>query len=145
MARIETTMGVTEAPMTTIPFLSKVLAASIAYFLLGWLWYSPLLFGPDWKKAMKKMPKRKIDNVPAYSAAFLAILLSVYVLGILLYASRIPTVSGGALIGFVVGLAFVASTLFSESIFTGIPPKLFMINASYRVAGMTIAGAILLA
>jgi hypothetical protein len=129
--------------MNTAAFLTSVLFASVVHFLLGFLWYSPLLFGPDHKKLMKKAPKKKVSPAVAHTVAFITIFIAVYVLAILLYTSRIAGASNGALIGFVVGLAFMATTLFSEALYTSQPPKLFLINVAYRVVGLTLAGAVL--
>jgi hypothetical protein len=124
--------------------LLKVLVAALANFLLGVLWYSPLLFGPEHSKLMKKHKmKMKVDPVAAHATTFLAILLTTYALAILVRVSGASGSTDGAIIGLAVGLAFVATTLLSEALYSGQPSVLFFINASYRVVGLALSGAIL--
>jgi len=126
-------------------FILKVLAATTAYFLLGVLWYSSLLFGPEWSKLVKKTgnKKSKIGAAAAHTVTFFGQLLSCLVMGILIVVLRILGAGDGAFFGMILGLAFVAMTMLSEAVYSGQPSKLYLINASYRVLGFALAGAII--
>jgi hypothetical protein len=125
--------------------LMKILAASAAYFLLGVLWYSGMMFGPEWKKLSKRPGSKKSRTSPlaGHLVTFFGMFLACSVLGVLVVVTRIVGASDGAFLGFVLGLAFTATTMLSEAVYNGQTMTLFLINASYRVLGLTLAGAIL--
>jgi len=68
--------------------LWAVLGSAVATMVIGFLWYSPALFGKPWMLAMGYDPedKAKIAEMqktagPKYGIAFLASLLSAFMLG----------------------------------------------------------------
>ncbi len=126
-------------------FLVKILVAAIAFFLLGILWYSSLAFGPNWAKLMKKTgsKKSKIGIKTAHAVSVLCLFLSCLVMGILIIMLGIAGPGDGALFGMVLGLLLVGTTLLSEALYMGQPSGLFLINASYRVLGFILAGALI--
>jgi hypothetical protein len=130
--------------MTTL-FLVKILAGAAAYFLLGFLWYSNLMFGPEWRRMVKNPAGRKKRPHPwaGHAATFVGMVVACTVMGILIVVTRVVGASDGALLGFVLGLAFTGTTMLSEAAYAGQPLGLFLINASYRVLGLALAGAIL--
>ncbi len=135
--------------MTTL-FLTKILTATAAYFLLGLLWYSDLMFGPEWRKLKDKATgkgkgkaARKVSSLTGHAVTFLGMFLACLVMGILVVVTRITGASDGALLGFVLGLTFIGTTMLSEAVYAKQPLGLFLINASYRVLGLALAGSIL--
>src|ERR1700744_3598375 len=91
----------------------SILAAAIATMVIGFLWYSPLLFARPWMLAMGYDPddKAKIKEMQKgagknYAVSFLASLLSAFVLGKIIDAATVDTALYGMKFGFAVWLGF---------------------------------------
>src|SRR2546430_16708342 len=92
-----------------------VLVASVATMVIGFLWYSPLLFARPWMVLMGYDPddKSKLDEMRKgagknYAIAFIASLISALVLGKLIeLRPRSPL--HGTCIAFAVWLGFVST------------------------------------
>jgi Protein of unknown function (DUF1761) len=127
-----------------------VLVAAIATMVVGFLWYSPLLFAKAWMREMGYDPndKAKIAEMqksagPAYGGSFIASLISAYILALLLHMLQNYTLHFGLILGFHVWLGFVASVQFTSALFMKQSIKLFSINTGYQLVCYLIMGAIL--
>jgi len=112
--------------------LWAVLGAGVATMVIGFLWYSPLLFAKPWMLAMGYDPedKAKLAEMqksagPMYGIAFLASLLTAFVLGKIIYNLSINTALYGMKVGFAVWLGFVATVQLTDMLFARKPLKLF--------------------
>src|SRR2546428_7529092 len=87
--------------------LWAVLVASIAYFAIGAIWYSPALFSNKWMQAIGKTKEelKAGSNPSIFISTFIAIVISVIVL------SGVVTLLGanGAVEGFEAGLLMAAA------------------------------------
>ena len=115
--------------------------AAIAAMALGFLWYSPVLFGKTWAKA-KGLKLDMKPNPMLFIWQFIAEVAVASVLALLILASGATRVSGGTLIGFYVGL-IVACVLFTGTLFGGGKRTVFIIDASHFLAVLVVMGAIL--
>ena len=127
-----------------------VLAAAISTMLVGFLWYSPLLFAKPWMKEMgydpndkAKAEEMKKSAAPAYAGSLLASLISSFVLALFLHWMRAGNAHVGAITGFHVWLGFVATVQFTGALFTKQSMKLFAINTGYQLVCYLVMGAIL--
>ncbi len=124
-----------------------VLLAALSAMVLGFLWYSPMLFGNTWMKltgiTKKDMTAKKKQMPVTYGGMFITALITAYVLAHILYFSGAQTVSMGLQGGFWVWLGFVATVLFGSVLFEGKPIKLFFINAGYHLVNLLAMGVIL--
>jgi len=127
-----------------------VLVAAIATMLVGFLWYSPVLFAKPWMKEMGYDPNDKARTAemkktagPAYAGSLLASLLSAFVLALFLHWMRAEGARTGATTGFHVWLGFVATVQFTGALFTRQSMKLFAINTGYQLLCYLVMGAIL--
>ncbi len=124
-----------------------VLAAAVASMVVGFLWYSPLLFGNPWMKLMgytqKSMQKAKKRMGMMYGLSFVATLLTGYVFT--LFVKTIPTLTllEGVYLACMVWLGFVAPVQSTEVLFGGKSWKLFSINTGYQLASLVVMGIIL--
>ena len=127
-----------------------VLVAAILTMLVGFLWYSPVLFAKPWMKEMGYDPNDKARTAemkksagPAYAGSLLASLLSAFVLALFLHWMRAEGARTGATTGFHVWLGFVATVQFTGALFTRQSKKLFAINTGYQLLCYLVMGAIL--
>jgi hypothetical protein len=130
--------------------LLAILAAAVSTMLVGFVWYSPLLFAKPWMREMGYDPndKAKIQEMqksagPAYFGSFVASLVSAFVLAIFLHQFQGQGVGIGLLVGSHVWLGFVATVQLTGALFMKQSMKLFAINTGYQLICYLVMGAIL--
>jgi hypothetical protein len=136
-----------------------VLVAGIVIFLLGGLWYSPILFSKRWLALQNKTEEQMraeaaTANMPLmYASAFITGLIIAAVLALILaHIARDPAVAEpgggistahGAIIGFTCWLGFAATTSYATAMFSGKPRQLWLIDSAYNLVSFVLAGIIL--
>ncbi len=125
-----------------------VLVSALATIVVGFLWYSPLLFGKLWMKlsmisnADIKKAKQK-GMTASYLLMIISTLLMSYVLAVFLdYANALTPVAGLAT-GVLLWLGFVVPLLLGSVLWEGKSWKLYMLNVAYYLVVLIIMGAIL--
>jgi len=120
-----------------------VLIATIIYFALGALWYSPVLFAKPWMK-IKNIPEDHEGGSPLlFAFSFLLQFIGVFSLALFIEALGIGGAVNGGLIGFFAAAGFVFSLSGATGLFSEVPLKLHLIDNGYHVAGLTMAGLII--
>src|SRR5258707_15834145 len=101
-----------------------ILVAAISTMVVGFLWYSPLLFAKPWMREMgydpndkARMEEMKKGAGRAYGGSFVASLLSAFPLALILHGLRTEELHTGAMLGFHVWLGFVATVQFTGALF----------------------------
>jgi len=133
-----------------------VLVAAIVIFVLGGLWYSPVLFVKRWialqgKTEEQMRAEAASANMPLlYVGAAVTSVLIAFTLALILgHIGRDPAIAEpgggvsaahGALIGFVSWLGFAASTSYATATFSGKPKQLWFIDTAYNLVCFVIAG-----
>ncbi len=130
--------------------LLAVLVAAVSTMVVGFVWYSPLLFAKPWMREMGYDPNDKAKTQemqksagPAYAGSFVAALISAFVLGVFLRALRVDTIHLGLSISFHVWIGFVATVQFTAALFQKNSMKLFAINTGYQLICYLVMGSIL--
>ena len=130
--------------------LWSVLAAAVSSMILGFLWYSPLLFAKPWTLAMGYDPndKAKMEEMrkgagKLYGITFIASLISAFVLGKIIEITTVNSVPYGMKIGFAVWLGFVTTVQLTSTLFKKRPIKLYLIDTGYQLVCYLVMGAIL--
>lgn len=120
-----------------------VLAATVATFLIGGLWYSPIVFGRSWI-AENKFPGRGGSD-RNIGAIFVVALVLQWLCASLLAAVLGPNsdLIYGIRVGFLVGVFFVGAAMGITYLFERKSWKLYAINAGYHVVSFIVMGAIL--
>ena len=120
-----------------------VLGAALTGFVIGGLWYGPLL-GKAWQaesglsdEAMKNGNMARI-----FGLTFLLNLVASCILGHVMATYGHPGLHISAMIGFGVGLGFVATSIGVNYLFARKSLKLFLIDAGYWTVVYTAMGAI---
>ncbi len=127
-------------------YLAVVIAAAVA-FVVGALWYSPLLFARAWMTENRFTDddvRKEFSPAKAYTIAFVSALVAAYALDVLVIG---PPHHGGALSGArrgaVVGVCYVATAFAAGYAFERRSTRLWAINAGYSVVQFAVMGAIL--
>jgi uncharacterized protein DUF1761 len=130
--------------------LWAVLVAALATMVIGFLWYSPLLFARPWMVSMGYDPndKAKLAEMqkgagPMYGLSLVASVLSAAVLGKIIAIATVNTALYGMKIGLAVWLGFVTTVQLTNALFSKQPAKLYAINTGYQLVCYLVMGAIL--
>jgi hypothetical protein len=125
-----------------------VLASGIIAMVIGFLWYSPALFGNAWMK-LNGFTKEKMDKAmkegmaKTYGIMFVSALVMSYVLAHVIAFAGGETVMDGLQGGIWVWLGFVATTMLNGVLFGSKPLKLYLIDVGYYLVLLMVIGAVL--
>lgn len=132
--------------------LWAVLVAAVACMILGFLWYSPLLFAKPWMRLMgyDQTDKAKQEEMrkgagKLYAFSFLCSLVAAVVLGRIIHISTIHSALHGVKMGAGVWLGFVTTVQLTDALFSKKPFKLYLINTGYQLVCFLAMGTILAA
>lgn len=132
-----------------INFLA-VFVAAVVCMVLGFLWYSPMLFARPWMRLMgidcddkAKLAEMQKGAGKLYALSFVASLVSAIVLAKIITVTTVITIPYGMKIGFAVWLGFVATVQLTGALFSKQPFKLFLINTGYQLVCYLAMGALL--
>jgi hypothetical protein len=127
-----------------------ILVAAISTMIIGFVWYSPLLFAKPWMREMGYDPNDKAKTQEmqksagrAYAGSFVASLISAFTLALILHGLRTGDLHFGLMASFHIWLGFVATVQFTGALFMKQSMKLFGINTGYQLVCYLIMGAIL--
>ncbi len=124
-----------------------LLVTAIVGYIIGALWYSPLLFGKLWCKlsgfTKKDMNKAKNDGKMwiRYVTMFVSTLIMTAVLAI--FTAGETTFNGGALIGGWIWLGFLATTMLGMVLWNNKPFKLYVVMTGHYLVALVIMGGML--
>lgn len=118
-------------------------AAALSTFLLGGIWYSPVLFGRAWQRETglsdAQLQQRSLAVV--FGTSFLLALIMAFNLAAFLQGP--PDLAWGIAAGALAGIGWVAMAMGVTYLFEARSMKLFLINAGYHAVSFVIMGAIL--
>lgn len=119
-----------------------VFVAALSTFLIGGLWYSPLLFEKGWMTSNNfTQDDLKKRNMPlVFGLSFLLSFIMSFNLGMFIGQED---VAFGTIAGFMTGLGWVALAIGIISLFENRSLKYVLINGGYMVVAFTVMGVIL--
>jgi hypothetical protein len=121
-----------------------VLAAAVSTFILGGLWYSPLLFGKAWMRAnnftdadVQTFSKARMFGWSIVFSLVMALNLAMFL------AAPDTNASWGATAGALAGLGWVAMSIAIIGLFENKSWSYIAINGGYVTVAFTIMGLII--
>jgi uncharacterized protein DUF1761 len=130
-------------PAGHVNVLATFVAAASA-FVVGGVWYSPLLFAGAWQRASgtsdADLSSRNMGVV--FGASFALTLIMAFNLAMFLNAPG-TTLAWGATAGFLAGFGWVALAFGVVSLFESRPFAYVAINGGYMVVAFVVMGAII--
>jgi hypothetical protein len=133
--------------MTHVNIWSIIVATIIAY-VIGALWYSPLLFGKEWMR-LKNMSEKDITEESKrgmwklYIIQLVTTLVLFCVLGFIVTATGSLTAGDGLFLAFLVWLGFSLMPAIGDILWNKTPIKLVLINEVCTLVSWLIGGAII--
>jgi Protein of unknown function (DUF1761) len=127
-----------------------ILVAAIATMVVGFLWYSPLLFAKPWMREMGYDPNDKAKREEmrkgagaAYGFSFVASLITAFTLALFFHALLVQGLHFGLMTAFHIWLGFVATVQLTGALFSKQSMKLFAINTGYQLVCYLVMAVIL--
>ena len=120
-----------------------VLAAAASAFVIGGVWYSPILFGNAWLRetGLSDAELRKRNMGTVFGTSFtLSLVIAV---NLAAFLDGPPNLSWGAAAGALAGFGWVATAIGITYLFESRSFKLFLINAGYHAVTFILMGAII--
>jgi hypothetical protein len=133
----------------TYPYINiwAVLVAALAFWALGALWYSPLLFSKRWQKevGLKEEDIKKTNMALVFGTSFVLMLLMVWALNFVINSHKPEDVSllKGLHYGLFTGFFFSMLTMGINYLYQRRSIVLWLIDGFYMILGLGIAGMIL--
>lgn len=124
--------------------LPAVVVAAILPFMLGGLWYSPLLFGKAWMKANQFTDEEQLKEGQGkiFGLSFVFFLIMSANLAAFL-ATPETDVQFGLLAGFLAGFGWVAMAVAVIALFERRSWTYIFINGGYMIVAFLLMGAVL--
>ena len=122
-----------------------ILAAGVAGFVIGGIWYGPL-FGKAWAKARGLDPetlKASANMVQIFGTSFVLNLIAAFMLDHLYQTYDAPLGFHHSLvIAAIIGFGFIATSIGVNYLFARLSRGLFVIDAGYWIVNYLAMGAI---
>jgi hypothetical protein len=123
--------------------LWAILASALSAFIIGGLWYSPILFGRAWKLANGfEVEKNEPATPKTFAISFVLSLVMAFNLAMFLNDSK-TTPAWGAMAGLLAGFGWVTMGIGIVSLFERRPWKYVLVNGGYLTTALVTMGFIL--
>ncbi len=129
--------------ISTLNWLA-VITAALSNFLIGGLWYSPILFGKQWMKEnnFKDEDLKKSNMSRIFGLTFLFSIVMAFNLAMFLNDAN-TTPSWGAIAGLLAGFGWVALSIFIIGQFERKSTKYMLIHGGYVTISFVLMGFII--
>lgn len=119
-----------------------VAVGAVLTFVVGGVWYSPLLFGRTWQRLVGLSDAELRKGVArTYAASFVCAWVAAANLAFFL--GKDATVTFGVAAGAAAGVGWVATAMITTSLFERRPPALIAIDVGYHALSYAMMGALL--
>ena len=120
-----------------------VLVATVLAFVIGGLWYSPMLFFKAWLDGAGLTEEQSQQGHPAkiYGGAFVMTFIAATLLAVVIGDHK--SLASGLHWGLIVGLGWVSTSFATNYLFERRSFKLWLVNAGYNVVLFTVMGVVI--
>lgn len=120
-----------------------ILVAAASAFVLGGLWYSPLMFVRRWMKetGITEESTKSVNMIKLFGLSFILSLIASFFLA--MFIGKEAGALFGAMAGFMAGLGWVFTFMGISYLFEARTLAHFLINSMYSVVSLTIMGLII--
>lgn len=122
-----------------------VLAAAVASFATGAIWYSQAVFGKQWMKGagLSKKDVENPDMVKTMGGGAVTVLLTSVALAVVFDVLALTGLVNGALLGALVALGFIVTNKVMHNLFEMKSNNYILITAAGDVVALAVMGAVL--
>jgi len=115
-------------------------AAALSAFVLGGLWYSPVMFGKKWASLASLNEETQNSANPAVTYGLSLLLSAIAAFVFAMFLGPDPDLDFALGAGFSAGLCWVAASFGINYLFEQRPLGLFFINGGYHTLQFTLYG-----
>lgn len=126
-----------------------LVVATVAAFILGALWYSPLLFGNKWFRTQGLLPEHtkeeseRLKKPSTHLIALVVMLVVGYGVNFFLQALQVKTIPEGLYVSFMGWLGFTAAIAFINMVYENRPFSVFVVHIVYCLVYIELMAVIL--
>lgn len=120
-----------------------VVLAGLAYFVLGAIWYSNLMFGRQYRAALGVTEEAGTPAAGPLIVNLIGWLIAALAMGLIAELVGADGFADGAMLGIVIWLGFVFTHQIVNDVYQGSNMELAKINGPYNLLGFVIMGVIL--
>jgi MFS superfamily sulfate permease-like transporter len=130
----------------SLNWLAVIVGATI-YFILGAIWYSPVLFARPWQAAIgwDESRQQPQTNPITYVVPAILYLIAAVATGLLAVATGTDTLTEGITLGLVTGLGYALAMVGVEATFDPNKPQpmtWFLITTAYHLIGFVVLAVV---
>lgn len=121
-----------------------IIAAALSTFVLGGLWYSPMLFGRAWRRACGFSEEDLKRGHPGAIFGFCFVFSLIMAVNLAMFLNDAKTnAAWGMTAGFLAGFGWVALSIAIIALFERRSWKYILINGGYMTLAFTLMGLII--
>lgn len=120
-----------------------ILIVVVVQQLIGFVWYSPMLFSQAWKESVGLDETGLTPNATPFISAVIASTFLAYVMTKMVQHFHCKTIEDGAKLGFMVWLGFIAPVIATHYLFIGFEFNAIAIDTGKELLGLIVSGIIL--
>lgn len=129
--------------LSDINYLAALVAA-LAFFAIGALWYSPVLFSKPWQRSIGLDPQAAQSPSPMlFVVTLIAYFAQAVTLGAIARTIGMTELVDGLVLGLFIGIGVVATQLWVNTSYEGRPAALLWINAGIGLVGFVVMAIIM--
>ncbi len=125
--------------------IAAVAIAAVVQFILGWAWYSPMMFAEPWMEDSGFKPgdikQDGASMAKRFGLTIILFFLATWTLAAILGPA--PELSAAVNWSLAIGLLLVTALMGINAVYDNRGPRLLWINAGYYVVALLIGGLIL--
>jgi MFS family permease len=121
-----------------------IIVSSIFYFILGAVWYSPLLFAKPWMQHVGRSEEQlKGGSKVVFLYTLIALFIICFVTSFIIWILGTCTVVSAIKVGLFISLGYTSTIIAINNWYGQRAGKLTLIDAGYHVIGIVAAAVIL--
>ncbi|HEX6208330.1 MAG TPA: DUF1761 domain-containing protein [Actinomycetota bacterium] len=129
--------------LSEVNYLAAVIAA-LAYFAIGALWYSPMLFSKPWQRAIGLVPQEGQSPSPMlFVVTGIAYFVQAVTLGAIARSTGATDLVDGLVLGIFVSMGIIAMGLWVNVSYEQRATSLLWINAGNALVGIVVMSIIM--
>ncbi len=121
----------------------EIIAGAVVGMMLGALWYSPLLFGNLWMKAIGKTPETLGSSAGPMIGSMIASLLSAIGVALLSSLIDVQSLAQAITLGLILGFLVIFPAFLSDNLFCGWGTQLLLIQSGYRIFSVFLMSVVI--
>lgn len=125
--------------------LLTAIVAGIVYFILGAVWYSPLLFAKPFMRyrGLTQEEIQRSGQPTDYLITLINAVIAALMLAVVIKLAGAASIIDGILIGLMVAIGFAVTSSLTYTIFSGPHKMLWVIYSGYQLVAFALMGIIL--